>query len=95
MKKRETCETQEIILSGPLVRIFQFSVISIIIFNILPIPAGILMAFQNFKPGKGFLKSDFVGISNYIKIPLANEKKRAENISVILTTILCLEDGVQ
>lgn len=43
-------------------------IVSIIIFNILPIPAGILMAFQNFKPGKGFLKSDFVGISNYIKI---------------------------
>jgi putative aldouronate transport system permease protein len=38
------------------------------IYNILPIPAGILMAFQNFQPGKGFFGSDFVGMKNFIKL---------------------------
>lgn len=38
------------------------------IYNILPIPAGILMAFQDFQPAKGFLKSDFVGLKNFQKL---------------------------
>lgn len=35
------------------------------VYNILPIPAGILMAFQNYQPGKGFTGSDFVGLKNF------------------------------
>jgi putative aldouronate transport system permease protein len=34
------------------------------IFNMLPI-AGIVMAFQNFYPGLGFLKSEWVGLDNF------------------------------
>ena len=43
-------------------------VILLFIYNILPIPAGILMAFQNFHPMKGFLHSSFVGLANFKKI---------------------------
>ena len=39
-------------------------VVILFVYNVLPIPAGILMAFQNFQPGKGFLGSDFVGFKN-------------------------------
>ena len=45
-------------------------VILLFIYNILPIPAGILMAFQNFHPMKGFLRSDFVGLANFRKLML-------------------------
>lgn len=40
-------------------------VIFLFIYHILPIPAGILMAFQNFQPGKGFFGSEFVGFQNF------------------------------
>lgn len=40
-------------------------VVILFIYNILPIPAGILMAFQNFQPGLGFFGSDFVGLKNF------------------------------
>lgn len=43
-------------------------VVILFIYNILPIPAGILMAFQDFKPGKGFFGSDFVGFANFKKL---------------------------
>ena len=45
-------------------------VILLFIYNILPIPAGILMAFQNFLPMKGFLHSSFVGLANFKKLML-------------------------
>lgn len=45
-------------------------VILLFIYNILPIPAGILMAFQNFQPGKGFFGSKFVGLKNFRKLLL-------------------------
>ena len=45
-------------------------VILLFIYNILPIPAGILMAFQNFHPMKGFLHSRFVGLANFKKLML-------------------------
>ncbi len=43
-------------------------VIVLFIYNILPIPAGILMAFQDFQPGKGFLRSGFAGLENFKKL---------------------------
>ena len=43
-------------------------VIILFIYNILPIPAGILMAFQNFQPGKGFFGSKFVGLKNFRRL---------------------------
>lgn len=45
-------------------------VILLFIYNILPIPAAILMAFQNFQPGKGFFGSKFVGLKNFRKLLL-------------------------
>ena len=43
-------------------------VIILFIYNILPIPARMLMAFQNFQPGRGFLESEFVGLKNLEKL---------------------------
>ena len=43
-------------------------VIFLFIYSFLPIPAGILMAFQNFQPGKGFFESSFVGFDNFRKL---------------------------
>ncbi len=43
-------------------------VLILFVYNILPIPAGILMAFQNFQPGSGFLHSKFIGADNFIRL---------------------------
>ena len=43
-------------------------VVLLFIYNFLPIPAGILMAFQNFQPGKGFFGSKFVGFHNFKRL---------------------------
>lgn len=43
-------------------------VVLLFIYHFLPIPAGILMAFQNFQPAKGFLESKFVGFDNFEKL---------------------------
>lgn len=41
-------------------------VIAVFIFHYIPF-YGIIMAFQNFKPSKGFFGSDFVGLKNFIR----------------------------
>lgn len=43
-------------------------VLILFIYNILPIPAGILMSFQKFQPGTGFLHSKFVGLQNFRRL---------------------------
>lgn len=43
-------------------------VVILFIYNVLPIPAGILMAFQNFQPGKGFFGSEFVAFKNFVRL---------------------------
>lgn len=43
-------------------------VVLLFIYHFLPIPAGILMAFENFQPGKGFFNSKFVGFDNFKKL---------------------------
>lgn len=43
-------------------------VVLLFIYHFLPIPAGILMAFENFQPGKGFFGSKFVGFENFRKL---------------------------
>lgn len=43
-------------------------VVLLFIYHFLPIPAGIVMAFQNFQPGKGFFESKFVGFDNFTKL---------------------------
>ena len=43
-------------------------VILIVIYHLLPIPAGILMSFQKFQPIKGFFRSRFVGLDNFVRL---------------------------
>ena len=43
-------------------------VLFLFIYHFLPIPAGILMSFENFQPGKGFFGSKFVGFDNFKKL---------------------------
>ena len=43
-------------------------VLLLFIYHFLPVPAGILMAFENFQPGKGFFGSQFVGFRNFRKL---------------------------
>lgn len=43
-------------------------VVLLFIYHFLPIPAGILMAFENFQPGRGFFGSKFVGFDNFRKL---------------------------
>lgn len=43
-------------------------VVILFLYNVLPIPAGILMAFQNFQPGKGFFGSEFTGLATFRKL---------------------------
>ena len=43
-------------------------VILLIIYHVLPIPAGILMSFQKFQPIKGFFRSKFIGFDNFTRI---------------------------
>ena len=43
-------------------------VVLLFIYHFLPIPAGILMSFQNFQPGKGFFGSRLVGLDNFQKL---------------------------
>lgn len=66
-KKRATGVRQDTMMFHLMLLI---PVILLFIYNILPIPAGILMAFQNFQPGKGFLGSKFVGLKNFRKLLL-------------------------
>ena len=43
-------------------------VLFLFIYHFLPIPAGILMAFENFQPAKGFFGSKFVGFKNFQRL---------------------------
>lgn len=43
-------------------------VVLLFIYHFLPIPAGILMSFQNFQPGRGFFGSEFTGLENFRKL---------------------------
>lgn len=61
-----------------------FPVIILFIYNILPIPAGILMAFQNFQPGKGFLGSDWNGFANFHKLFLLPDTLPALRNTIII-----------
>lgn len=64
-KKKNKCMMFHAMLFVPVLLVF--------IYHILPIPVGILMAFQDFKPGRGFLKSEFVGLENFAKVMRMDE----------------------
>lgn len=63
-KKRTGLRSDQLFFHGMLL----IPVLILFVYNILPIPAGILMAFQNFQPGRGFLNSEFVGLENFQKL---------------------------
>lgn len=59
-------------------------VILLIIYHILPIPAGILMSFQKFQPLKGFFRSKFVGFDNFIRLFKMSDTLPAVRNSLII-----------
>lgn len=63
-KKRSGMKSDRMFFHGMLL----IPVLILFVYNILPIPAGILMAFQNFQPGRGFLHSEFVEAENFQKL---------------------------
>lgn len=56
------------------------------VYSVLPVPAGILMAFQNFHPMKGFFHSDFVGIKNFVKLNMMPDTWPAVRNTLIIAT---------
>lgn len=62
-------------------------VVILFVYNILPIPAGILMSFQNFQPGRGFLGSDFVGFSNFKKLWLLPDTLPALRNTLVIAVL--------
>lgn len=66
-------------------------VVLLFIYHFLPIPAGILMAFQNFQPGKGFLGSKFVGFENFHKLMILPDTFPALRNTLIIAVekIIC------
>lgn len=43
-------------------------VMLLLVYHLLPIPAGVMMSFQKFQPMKGFFRSKFVGFDNFIRL---------------------------
>lgn len=66
-------------------------VLLLFIYHFLPIPAGILMAFENFQPGKGFFGSRFVGFANFKKLFLLPDTLPAVRNTLIIAVekIIC------
>lgn len=66
-------------------------VVVLFIYHFLPIPAGILMAFENFQPGKGFFGSKFVGLSNFQKLLVLPDTWPAlrNTLIIAIEKILC------
>ncbi len=64
-KKRKTARRRDNLFYHGMLFI---PVVLLFIYHFLPIPAGILMSFQNFQPGKGFFGSEFVGLENFRKL---------------------------
>lgn len=59
-------------------------VLILFIYNVLPIPTGVMMAFQNFQPGKGFFGSQFVGLKNFRKLFLLPDTMPAVRNTLII-----------
>lgn len=66
-------------------------VVLLFIYHFLPIPAGILMAFQNFQPAKGFFGSKFVGFSNIKRLAVLPDTIPALRNTLIIAVekIIC------
>lgn len=59
-------------------------VVLLLIYHILPIPAGILMSFEKFQPLKGFFRSKFVGFDNFVRLFRLSETLPAIRNSLII-----------
>lgn len=66
-------------------------VVVLFIYHFLPIPAGILIALENFQPGKGFFGSKFVGLENFQKLLILPDTWPALRNTLIIAVekILC------
>lgn len=64
MKLKKKTSTEQLLFHAMLL----LPVVLLFIYHFLPIPAGILMAFEKFQPAKGFFKSQFVGLDNFKKL---------------------------
>lgn len=66
-------------------------VVFLFIYHFLPIPAGILMAFENFQPAKGFFGSKTVGFGNFRKLFLLPDTLPAlrNTLIIAIEKILC------
>lgn len=94
MKRRNSCKGQQTARKKD--RLFYHAmlvvpVVLLFIYHFLPIPAGILMSFQNFQPGKGFLGSDFVGLNNFRKLLILPDTLPALRNTLIIAVekIIC------
>lgn len=61
-------------------------VILLTIYSVLPIPAGVMMAFQNFQPGKGFFGSEWRGLTNFKKLLALPDTMPALRNTLIIAT---------
>lgn len=66
-KKKSKTFKQELKTSWPLYVLLLPTIVSVIIFNYLPM-GGLVMAFQNYKPWLGILGSEFIGLENFRRI---------------------------
>lgn len=66
-KKRRKTFKQELNKNWPLYILLLPTIVSVIIFNYIPM-GGLIMAFQDYKPWLGILGSDFVGLDNFRRI---------------------------
>lgn len=66
-------------------------VVLLFIYHFLPIPAGILMAFENFQPAKGFFGSKGVGFENFRKLFMLPDTLPAlrNTLIIAIEKILC------
>ena len=66
LRRRKTTWKHDILMNWRFYLLFAPVVIYFLIFNYAPM-FGIVMAFQDFKPTKGFFGSEWVGFANFIK----------------------------
>ena len=61
------------------------ALIYLIVFEFTPM-LGLVMAFQNFKPGKGFLHSDWVGLANFKRLFASSDTFELFRNTLVIST---------
>lgn len=85
VKKRRMSWKKELQQKWPLYVLLVPSLIFAIIFSYVPM-AGIIMAFQNYKPWLGILGSEWIGLENFRTIFVYDEAKQAIVNTLIIAT---------